>query len=69
MDERLSVREFRKALSDALFGYEKSTVEGLGNTQGRVGKLTNPFVVYLKDPDTKQEHRVYIPMYREDLEK
>lgn len=66
MNERLTVREFRKALSDALFGYENSTVEGFGSVQGRVGKLTNPLVIYLKDPDTKREHRAYIPLYKED---
>ena len=62
--KNITVRFFRKALSDQLLGLEDYEIISIGTVQGEKNGLRNPYFLNLKHP-TGIERTVYVPSLEE----
>ena len=69
IDHKVDVWRFRMALSELLIGMGNFEVQSIGNVQGRIDNMMNPFVIHLKNPHSGEVKTLFIPSNRSEYKK
>lgn len=66
MIENITVHEFMDNLKIKLAGFDNYEVVSMGLVQGKIGEMMNPYVIYLRNPNSKRfnDIPVYVPSLR-----